>query len=193
VPRVARGARPAEILVDDVDALARPAEPDGPLDQAVLQLRALLVLAYLLDRRLAHVDVGELGAVRRRRRLSGRRGAQHAHSPSPGSSGAADAAGRPAAGQPALASRLAGLATAATAVTPCAVGSTTDGAWSAWGTSTADTARLVARWRANGSSVRALMRDATGVALDVVAASPVRSVADRRRDRRRPSTSSTTI
>ena len=48
VPLVARGARPAEILVDDVDPLARPAEPDGPLDQAVLQLGALLVLAYLL-------------------------------------------------------------------------------------------------------------------------------------------------
>ena len=70
MPLGTRRARLAEILVDDVDALARPAEPDGALDQTILQLGALLVLADLLDRGLAHIDIGQLGAVRRADPLS---------------------------------------------------------------------------------------------------------------------------
>jgi hypothetical protein len=58
-------ARPAEILVDDVDPLARPAEPDGTVDQTVLELGALVMVPDLIDRGLAHVDVGEPGAVGR--------------------------------------------------------------------------------------------------------------------------------
>src|SRR4051794_7282085 len=37
----------AEILVDDADALARPAEPDGAVDQTILQRGAFMVLANL--------------------------------------------------------------------------------------------------------------------------------------------------
>ena len=61
----------AEHLCSAPDRIApiRPAEPDGPLDQVALQPGALLVLAYLLDRGLTHVDVGELGAMYRRWRL----------------------------------------------------------------------------------------------------------------------------
>lgn len=40
----------AQILVNDLDALRRPAQTDGPIDEAVLQLRALLVLAHLSSR-----------------------------------------------------------------------------------------------------------------------------------------------
>ncbi len=38
----------AQILVNDLDALRRPAQTDGAIDEAVLQLRALLVLAHLV-------------------------------------------------------------------------------------------------------------------------------------------------
>src|SRR5215204_4746926 len=62
----------------------RPPQGDGTIDEPVLQLRALLVLLHLVQRRLAHVDIGELGAVCRRRPLvSGVRGDQHGASPSP--------------------------------------------------------------------------------------------------------------
>ncbi|WP_210297442.1 hypothetical protein [Bradyrhizobium sp. 2S1] len=38
----------AQILVNDLDALRRPAQTDGAIDEAVLQLRALLMLAHLV-------------------------------------------------------------------------------------------------------------------------------------------------
>ncbi|MGY4568373.1 hypothetical protein ACVWY5_001443 [Bradyrhizobium sp. USDA 3256] len=38
----------AEILVNHLNALGRPAQTDGTIDKAVLQLRALLVLAHLV-------------------------------------------------------------------------------------------------------------------------------------------------
>jgi hypothetical protein len=38
----------AQILVNHLDALGRPAQSDGAIDKAVLQLRALLMLAHLV-------------------------------------------------------------------------------------------------------------------------------------------------
>src|SRR5829696_1065334 len=55
------GAGLAEILVDDVDPVARPAPGFSPLNQTVLQLGTLLMLLDLGQRRLAHVDIGQLG------------------------------------------------------------------------------------------------------------------------------------
>lgn len=52
-----RRAGLAEVGVDDVDALDRPAERDGALPQCVLTPRALRVLEDLPHRRLAHVEV----------------------------------------------------------------------------------------------------------------------------------------
>src|ERR1044071_5530968 len=82
---VSPGAPPprlAEILVDDADALARPAEPDGTVDKTILKLGAFLVLAHLVDRGLTHIDIGQLGTVRRADSLvSTGRGAQHRTSP----------------------------------------------------------------------------------------------------------------
>ena len=111
--------RLAEILVDDMDTLARPAEADGTVDEAILQRGAFLVLANLGDRGLAHIDVGELGAMRRAHPLvSAVRGAQHGGSPSPRCFPAPSAAaGRREGGRSAFASRAAGSARAATAVT----------------------------------------------------------------------------
>src|SRR3954453_15757840 len=78
-----RCPRLAEILVDDKDALARPAEPDGAVDKMILQLGAFLVLADLVDRGLAYIDIGQLGPGRRAGPLaSAGRGAQHRKSPS---------------------------------------------------------------------------------------------------------------
>lgn len=38
----------AQTLVNDLDAFRRPTQTDGAIDEAVLQLRALLVLAHLV-------------------------------------------------------------------------------------------------------------------------------------------------
>ncbi|KYK50365.1 hypothetical protein A1D31_39045 [Bradyrhizobium liaoningense] len=38
----------AQILVNGLDPLRRPAQTDGAIDEAILQLRALLVLAHLV-------------------------------------------------------------------------------------------------------------------------------------------------
>src|SRR3954465_13270364 len=102
----------AEILVDDVDPLARPAEPDGAVDQAVLKLGALVMVPDLVDRGLAHVDVGEPGAVGcAQPLLRSVRSGQHAGSPrSWGCSPACVAATRQELGRSALASRPAGWA-----------------------------------------------------------------------------------
>ena len=64
LPLQAGRAGLAEVVVDHRDPFARPAEPGSPLDQAVLQFGALLVLADLPGRGLADVDIGELGAMR---------------------------------------------------------------------------------------------------------------------------------
>src|SRR5215217_7284485 len=105
----------AEILVDDVDPLARPAEPDGAVDQAVLKLGALVMVPDLVDGGLAHIDVGEPGAVGcAQPLLRSVRSGQHAGSPrSWGCSPACGAATRQELGRSVLASRPAGSARAA--------------------------------------------------------------------------------
>jgi hypothetical protein len=64
-PAALQGGRPrlAEVVIDHRNPLARPAQARGAIHQAILQLRALLVLAYLHGRGLADIDVGELGPV----------------------------------------------------------------------------------------------------------------------------------
>src|SRR3954468_23776007 len=122
VPLGARRPRLAEILVDDADALAWPAEPDGTVDKTILKLGAFLVLAHLVDRGLAYIDIGQLGTVRRADPLvSAGRGAQHRTSPSSSRSSAPSGAAAPRQdGRSAFASRSAGSARAATAATPVA-------------------------------------------------------------------------
>src|SRR3954469_23764473 len=112
-----RRPRLAEILVDDKDAIARPAQPDGAVDKAILQLGAFLVLAHLVDRGLAYIDIGQLGTVRRADPvLSAGRGAQHRTSPSPGPlSAPSGTAARREAGRSVFVSRSAGSARAAAA------------------------------------------------------------------------------
>src|SRR4051794_26346059 len=106
-------ARFAEILVDDVDPLARPAEPDGAVDQAVLEFGALVMVPDLIDRGLAHVDVGEPGTVGRAQPLvRSVRGGQHVGSPRSRCSPACVAAGRREPRRSALASWPAGSARA---------------------------------------------------------------------------------
>ena len=46
-PLAAGGAGFSEIVVDDVNPLARPAEQHGALDQPILQLRAFLMMTDL--------------------------------------------------------------------------------------------------------------------------------------------------
>ncbi len=74
----ARCSRLAEVVIDDFDPLLWPTEEDRPVDQPVLQLGALLMLADLPGGRLPHIDVGELRSVRRRHPVfQTRRGVQH--------------------------------------------------------------------------------------------------------------------
>src|SRR3954454_14792747 len=147
VPFGARRPRFAEILVDDADALAWPAEPDGTVDKAILQFGAFLVLADLVDRGLAHIDIGQLGTVRRADPLvsTGCR-AQHRTSPSSSPlSAPSGAVARREAGPSVFASRSAGSARAATVATRVAqrgAGWATDGAWSSRVTSST----AMARW-----------------------------------------------
>src|SRR3954462_1760678 len=146
VPFGARRPRLAEILVDDADPLARPAETDSAIDQAILQLGAFLVLADLVDRGLAHIDIGQLGTVRRADPLvSAGRGAQHRTSPSSSRPSApSGAAARREGGRSVFASGSAGSARAAAAAMWTAqpgMGVATDGAWSSRVTSSTAMAR----------------------------------------------------
>jgi hypothetical protein len=50
VPLTAGASRLTQIVVDNVDALPRPAEQDGPLNQAVLEFRTLLMVTDLARR-----------------------------------------------------------------------------------------------------------------------------------------------
>src|SRR3954469_17858656 len=136
----ARCPRLAEVLVNDTDALTRPTEPGGTIHETILQLSAFLVLAHLVDRGLAYIDIGQLGTVRRTDPLlSAGRGAQHRTSPSSSRPSApSGAAARREAGPSVFASRSAGSARAAAAAMRTAhpgAGAATDGAWSSWVTS----------------------------------------------------------
>src|SRR4051812_18225075 len=147
VPLGARRPRLAEILVDDAEALARPAEPDGTVDQAILQFGAFLVMTDLVDRRLTHIDIGQLGTMRRADPLvSADRRAQHRKSPSLSSllSAPSGAAAPRQDGQSAFAPGAAGSARAAAAAMRSAqpgAGVATGGASSSWITSSTAMAR----------------------------------------------------
>src|SRR3954451_5765200 len=134
--------RLAEILVDDADALTRPTEPDGAVDKTILKLGAFLVLAHLVNRGLAHIDIGQLGTVRRADPLvSADRGAQHRTSPSSSRlSAPSGAAARREDGRSVFASGSAGSARAAAAAMRTAQPGA-GGAWSARVTSSTAMAR----------------------------------------------------
>src|SRR5712691_723334 len=57
-----------EVVINDLNPFRGPAEQGCTIDQPVLQLGALLMLADLAGGRLAHVNIGQLGAMRRRHR-----------------------------------------------------------------------------------------------------------------------------
>ena len=52
------GSGLAEVAVDDMDALGRPACGDRAITQRILALRALAVLGDLAQRRLANIEIG---------------------------------------------------------------------------------------------------------------------------------------
>ena len=63
---VARCRGLPEIVINDLNPFLGPAEQGCAIDQPVLQLGALLMLTDLAGGRLAHVNIGQLGAMRRR-------------------------------------------------------------------------------------------------------------------------------
>jgi hypothetical protein len=65
LPLSAGGARLAQIIIDHGDPLARPTEAASPIDQTILEFRALLMLANLARGGLADIDVCELGPMGR--------------------------------------------------------------------------------------------------------------------------------
>jgi len=83
VPVVAGSSRLPEIVVDHLDPILGPPEQDRSINEPVLQLGALLVLADLSGGGLPHVDVGQLRSMRCRDRVFGdRRRVQHDPPPS---------------------------------------------------------------------------------------------------------------
>jgi len=192
------GARLAQVVVDHRDPLARPAKPGGPVGQAVLQLRALLVLADLARRGLAHVDVGELGAMGRGDPLGRliQRG-QHGLPPRPGRVAAGRRFAVPVVSAPRGAAwpMAAGdgggpLPVAGWVELPVAGGvDGPDWGWSAWKASLLEAANMLRMCRASGSSARAEMRGSAACG----ACGCSRSVAARRSSRRRPSGKATAM
>src|SRR5436309_2898822 len=63
---VARRTGLPEVVVNDLNPFLGPAEQGCTIDQPILQLGALLMLTDLAGGRLAHVNIGQLGAMRRR-------------------------------------------------------------------------------------------------------------------------------
>jgi hypothetical protein len=51
------GAGFAEIIVDDLDAFARPSQTESPINQPILQLGAFLMMSDLANARLANIDI----------------------------------------------------------------------------------------------------------------------------------------
>ena len=85
MPVAARRSRLPKVIINDMDTLSRPAQQDGSLHQTILQLRAFLVMTDLAKRRLAYIDIRELGTVRRRNAFFRERcRCQHDASPTPG-------------------------------------------------------------------------------------------------------------
>ena len=58
VPILDARSRPAQVAIDDMNALDRPAQGDGAVAQGVLALGALGVFHDLAQRRLSHVQKG---------------------------------------------------------------------------------------------------------------------------------------
>src|SRR6266700_2380454 len=197
----------AEILVDDLYALMGPPQTDGAIDQAILQLRALLMLPHLVQGRLPHVNIGQFGAMRRREPLvSELRGGQHERSPPlarPRSPASVASTLRPS-GRSAFASRLTGSAIDAEGFPPTgrmggsesAVVETQRDLEGLEGTSritsSARNVRLAFKCCINGMMVRALMRGGSDTFGLGVTTPSARSVAAIRIERLRPSASSTT-
>ena len=189
------GAGLAEILVDDVDPLARPAPGFSPLNQTVLQLGTLLMLLDLGQRGLAHVDIGQLGPTSCREVVVRQSWSGH-HLCSPGSaaSGASAAEVRPEAEPSASGSRAGGSATVEAGSSWSGSGAAlpeepppgaTGRVWPWPIPFCADAVIMVAKCCASGSRVRTLTRRASSDLLVLVA--PAKSVMDRRTERRRPS------
>src|SRR6266446_1507229 len=57
-----------EVVINDLNPFLGPAEQGCTIDQPILQFGALLMLTDLAGGRLAHVNIGQLGAMRRRHR-----------------------------------------------------------------------------------------------------------------------------
>src|SRR6267143_1377587 len=72
-----------EAVINDLNPFLGPAEQGCTIDQPILQLGALLMLTDLAGGRLAHVNIGQLGAMRRRHRAV--QIEQHVHRDAPGS------------------------------------------------------------------------------------------------------------
>src|SRR5438477_11940337 len=64
---VARRTGLPEVVINDLNPFLGPAEQGCTIDQPILQLGALLMLTDLAGGRLAHVNIGQLGAMRRHR------------------------------------------------------------------------------------------------------------------------------
>src|ERR1700751_5049476 len=65
---VARRTGLAEVVINDLNPFLRPTKRSCSINQPVLQLRALLMLADLTGGRLPHVNIGQLGSMCRRHR-----------------------------------------------------------------------------------------------------------------------------
>src|SRR5260370_10366374 len=65
---VARRTGLPELVINALNPFLGPAEQGCTIDQPILQLGALLMLTDLAGGRLAHVNIGQLGAMRRRHR-----------------------------------------------------------------------------------------------------------------------------
>jgi hypothetical protein len=63
---IARGAGLPKVVINDFNPFLGPTKRRRPVDQPVLQLRALLMLPDLTGGRLAHANVGQFGAMRGR-------------------------------------------------------------------------------------------------------------------------------
>ena len=65
----AAGPRFAKVFVNNLHALMGPPQPDGTIDEAVLQFCALLMLPHLVHGRLPNVNIGQFSPMRGREPL----------------------------------------------------------------------------------------------------------------------------
>src|SRR5947199_1145208 len=110
---VARRTGLPEVVINDLNQFLRPTKRSCSIDQPVLQLRALLMLADLTGSRLSHVNIGQFGAMRRRYRTF--RIEQHVHPRAPRSSPGRQRSARTGADAPAALPTVAALSTSSSA------------------------------------------------------------------------------